>query len=514
MKIRLATRTSALALFQTNRVVDLLLQKDAKLDCEVVGVKTKGDQDQKTALHQLGQTGIFTKALDDAILEGRADVGVHSLKDYPTQMPQGLTLLAVLPRDGVFDAFIPGQHFSGFDSALKVLSGSPRRRAQWQARYPHHTFDELRGNMDTRLAKMHAGDGGIVSAPGLERLGLLPENAQLLDWMIPAPAQGVIAVVGRAGDLELAQIFAQINDQNTYRCAHIERRFMAAVEGGCASPLGALAAPIDDRIHFQGVLLSKDGKREVRVERAFGAEMWPQMGDLLAQELLEQGGSELMEELKREQPTDVLCLKPVTATQRTEALSKGLLLHDLEVLHLAARDFLLEPAEIVGVGSAFGAQQLVPHVMELPSEIWCIGEKASGVLRSAGYAGHVRVFRNSGELVQHFQVYGPKLVYYGAEHSSTNWSNWGIQHVVTYENSPTKPALARQNWDVIAAFSPMGLRSICARNDFPKNTPVVVIGKSTEAEARALGFEQVWCAESANWEGMMKGLEKSATLKK
>lgn len=139
-KLRIASRTSPLAIFQTHEVIDRLKEFHSEWDFCVVPISTKGDRDQSSSLQNLGQTGIFTKALDDAILEGKADIGVHSLKDYPTNVPRGLKLLAVLPRDGYLDAFIPGNNGKLKKDKLALLSGSPRRRAFWLNKYPNHSF--------------------------------------------------------------------------------------------------------------------------------------------------------------------------------------------------------------------------------------------------------------------------------------------------------------------------------------------------------------------------------------
>lgn len=511
-KLRIASRTSPLALFQTHEVIDRLKDIHPDWTFSIVPISTKGDKDQSTSLQNLGQTGIFTKALDDAILEGKADIGVHSLKDYPTNVPKGLKLLAVLPRDGYLDAFIPGNNEKSKEQALTILSGSPRRRAFWLHKYPHHTFKDLRGNMHTRVEKILAADGGIVSAPGLERINLLPENAELLDWMLPAPAQGVMAVVGRDGDPKLEEFIGKINHLETYICATVERNFMATVEAGCASPLGALCHLTDNGFHFEGALLSLDGKTKLTVSRTVTKTEWQELGNLSAQELLDNGGAGLMDEIRAQQPKDVLCLKEIDKKQRQLALDMGLKLHDIEVLNLVPNTFETQAASIAMVASSFGAQQLKNHIAKLPATMWVVGQKATDVLRENGYTGKINTYRNSGELVQAYKEEQPgTAVYYGAERTSQNWPEQGISHIITYRNSAKPPRLARQQWDAILAFSPLGAESALAENEFPKNTPVVCIGERTADAVKTHDFINVIAAAKPDFNTLLETLKNELT---
>lgn len=507
-KLRIASRTSPLALFQTHEVIDRLKEFHSEWDFCLVPVSTKGDRDRSSSLQNLGQTGIFTKALDDAILEGKADIGVHSLKDYPTNVPKGLKLLAVLPRDGYLDAFIPGNNGKLKKDKLRLLSGSPRRRAFWLNKYPNHSFKDLRGNMHTRVDKILATDGGIVSAPGLERINLLPDNAELLDWMLPAPAQGVISVIGRDGDPQLEALVGTVNHLQTFICAQIERDFMAAAEAGCASPLGALCQPENDGFTFKGALLSVDGQQKISISRTIHASEWSNAGKRAAEELLENGGSELMKQIRALQPKDVLCLKEIDKEQRTLALEMGLKLHDIEVLNLLPKYFELIHAEVVMVASSFGAEQLKNQIAGLPETMWIVGQKATELLLNYGYNGNIRVFKNSGELVTAYKNEQPgSAVYYGAEHTSQNWSEFGIEHIITYSNSVKPPRLARQQWDAILAFSPLGVKSALSENNFPKNTPIVCIGERTANTAEADNFTQVYVASQSDFPTLLQTLK-------
>lgn len=511
-KLRIATRTSPLALFQTQEVIDRLEQTYNDWTFPIIPILTKGDKDQSTSLQNLGQTGIFTKGLDDAILQGRADIGVHSLKDYPTNVPKGLKLLGVLPRDGFLDAFIPGNIEKSKEEDLTLLSGSPRRKAFWLHKYPKHTFKDLRGNMHSRLEKILATDGGIVSAPGLKRINLLPENAELLDWMLPAPAQGVMAVIGRDNDSQLEELIGKINHHETYICARVERDFMSSVEAGCASPLGAFCQPIKGGFTFEGALLSLDGRHKLSVRRTVPNAEWQEAGHLAAQEILANGGAKLMAEIRAQQPKDVLCLKEIDKNQRSLALDMGLKLHDIEVLDLVPISFEIKAADIAMVGSFFGAEQLKNQLSEMPREIWIVGQKATDVLTNNGYSGKLATYSNSTELVEAYQEKQPgTAIYYGAERTSQDWNKHGIAHIITYRNSPKPLRLARQHWDAILAFSPLGVGSALQENDFPKETPIICIGERTAETVKSLKFLCVKAASLPEFSNLLQTLKNELT---
>ena len=502
--LKIASRTSELALYQTNAVISELHLHYPDLLIELVPVKTKGDKDQHTALQDLGQTGIFTKALDDCILSGTTDLGVHSFKDYPTVLPEGLELLAVLPRDGYYDAFIPGDNTLDLNDQLTILSGSPRRKAQWLRKYPNHQFQNLRGNMNTRLAKIKNSGGGIVSAPGLERLNLLPSNATLLKWMIPAPAQGVIAVIGRKSKT-LKELLSPLSHQETYRKNTIERDFMSGVEAGCASPLGALVTTQGVNWYFQGILLSEDGKKQVLIQTLVNPKYWKTAGTNFAKELLEKGGKQIMQEIKAKQPLDVLCLKEITLKERQWSLSMGLKLHDINVLTLLPEPFYVAKSLFFIVGSSFGAQQLLPKVNELPEHGFCIGNKAFEILKKSEYNGVLKLFATSDEVLTYIaEKQLNSIIYYGAKNTSADWAHHQIERRITYLNNATFTRLSRQKWDAIAAFSPLGVKSILRHNEIPLETPIVTIGPATAKACKHHGFTNVSSAKVSTFMEVLK----------
>ena len=282
---------------------------------------------------------------------------------------------------------------------------------------------------------------------------------------------------------------------------------MAEVEAGCASPLGALAVPYHDRIRFHGILLSLDGREQVEVKEEFRAELWPEMGKKLARKLLEKGGRPIMEAIRAVQPKDVLFLKPISPATRRDALARGWKLHDVEVVRRAPVDFGPVAADVVAVAGAYGAQRLVDRMEVLPGVIWTVGDRAVEVLKGAGFRGVLRKFDHAEELVAKWHELGrPELVFCGAERSTLNWQGAGMKHLVTYTNTPAHPRLARQNWDAVAAFSPLGVESLLAHNPIDLGTPVVAIGPTMAKACEKAGFTHIFTAAEASVQGVLNTL--------
>ena len=298
--IRIGTRDSKLALWQAEKVKSLL-EAEGQI-CQLVPLKSAGDIDLKTPLNQFGGTGIFTKILDDALLEDRIDIAVHSMKDYPTQAPAGIRIHAVLERAEADDILVHKGHTDfGAEKAI-IATGSIRRIAQWKSKYPQHECTNLRGNVQTRLAKLEANpwQGAIFAKAGLARLGLLPENYIELDWMIPAPAQGIIAITCLENDGETQKILEQINHKPTAIRAKVERDFLRKVEGGCSAPVGAYSEIKGEQIHLIAGIFSMDGQKKVTLEKSVTLSEAGELGSACATEALANGGSAIMESLKNE----------------------------------------------------------------------------------------------------------------------------------------------------------------------------------------------------------------------
>lgn len=300
--IRIGTRSSELALWQANTVKNAL--EKLGYETRLVPVETAGDVMLHKPLYELGITGIFTKTLDTALLSGAIDLAVHSLKDVPTRLPGGIVQAAVLERGSAEDVLVFKENTAFLEQAGVIATCSLRRKAQWLHNYPHHRVEDIRGNVPTRLQKLAARswDGAIFAKAGLERLHLLPENHIVLDWMIPAPAQGAVVVVALEKDVFSVEAASALNHRQAEICTRMERAFLRTLEGGCTAPIGALATVAGDRLALKGILLSPDGSRSVRMEKSAPLSEWEGFGEACAGEVLANGGKELMAEIKRSLP--------------------------------------------------------------------------------------------------------------------------------------------------------------------------------------------------------------------
>ncbi len=296
--IRIGTRDSQLALWQAETVQNKLINLGYKT--EIIPVKSTGDVVLDKPLYELGITGIFTKTLDVAMLNGSVDIAVHSMKDVPTLLPIGIIQSAVLERANTSDILVhKGLDF--LNSEGVIATGSLRRKAQWLHKYPNHQVVDLRGNVNLRLQKLEDNNwnGAIFAKAGLERIEVLPENYINLDWMIPAPAQGAVVVHTMENDSYTFEAVLKLNDQKTDICTAIERSFLRKLEGGCTAPIGAIATIKEDTVSFQGALFSLDGSQKIMVKRQdIRLSEIATFGENCAEEILSNGGEKLMKEIK------------------------------------------------------------------------------------------------------------------------------------------------------------------------------------------------------------------------
>ncbi|MDN4592675.1 hydroxymethylbilane synthase [Polycladomyces subterraneus] len=298
------TRKSALALTQTGWVMDRLREANPRWELRQEKIVTKGDRILDVTLSKIGGKGLFVKEIEQALLDGRIDIAVHSMKDMPGEMPDGLVIGAVTQREDPRDCLITrsGHSLEKLPPGARIGTSSLRRQAQILAYRPDVTVEPVRGNLETRLRKMEEGqfDAILLAVAGLSRMGWQDRVTQALstDIMVPAVGQGALAVQCRADDTEVLEGLKKINDPKTERAVRAERAFLHVFEGGCHLPVGAYAEATDGSIHLIGMVAHPDGRKVLRgaVE---GAEP-EQVGRILAQQLLEQGAGELLSALREE----------------------------------------------------------------------------------------------------------------------------------------------------------------------------------------------------------------------
>jgi hydroxymethylbilane synthase len=302
--LRIGSRGSILARWQAEFVRKQLFQLTG-MEAEVVLIKTSGDKMQQSSLAQIGGKGIFIKELEEALLDESVDLAVHSVKDIPTDTPSRLFFPAVCRRDDVRDCLISnsGTLLANLKQGARVGTSSLRRQAQLRHYRPDLDIRELRGNVDTRLRKVESGeyDAIVLSKAGLDRLGWSQKITEPLstDISLPAVGQGAIAIESRVKDEEAAEILGKLNDEETRTVIIAERSLMAALQGGCQVPLGAWARIERDELLMEAVVCSVDGVQYVRQKATAPPEQAAELGQRMAQMLVEGGARNILDEVNR-----------------------------------------------------------------------------------------------------------------------------------------------------------------------------------------------------------------------
>lgn len=305
-RIRIGTRKSQLALWQANWLKTELEEKHPGLKAELIEFHTTGDKITDVALAQIGGQGLFTKELELALLEDKADLAVHSLKDLPTVLPDGLGIYAYSPREDPRDALLSlkGYKIDDLPAGAVVGTSSLRRRAQLLAYRPDLKVKDLRGNLNTRLEKLRHGgfEAIILAAAGVKRLGLEEYVTQFIspDTLLPAVGQGIIAVEARETSVWVRDLLKPVNDLNSLLAAEAERSFMQTVEGGCQVPMGALARVLGDELNLQGFVASLDGQKVLRAEVLGATAKARELGVKLGQNLLQAGAEQILQQVRQE----------------------------------------------------------------------------------------------------------------------------------------------------------------------------------------------------------------------
>jgi len=495
--IRLGTRDSELALWQANTVKNQLQALGHKV--KLIPVKSTGDLILDKPLYELGITGVFTKTLDVAMINGDIDIAVHSMKDVPTALPQGIVKAAVLKRGNYMDimAFKDNEEFLGSRDAV-IATGSLRRQAQWLNRYPTHTVVDLRGNVNRRLEKLYNNEwnGAIFAAAGLERIGLEPENTIGLTWMLPAPAQGAIMVVAMENDDEVLEACVQLNHEETDTCVTLEREFLRELEGGCSAPIGALSYINKENIvTLKGVLLNVDGSKKLEAELTAPLGKHQNLGIDCAKSILARGGKRLMTELANAGlEINVFSTKKLTPQQQ--------LLLNISV-NADSDDFIkINPNRISPIvlkkthkNVVFTSRNAVEAVLasrsaaELDFEnIYCVGRKTRRLLKNAfGKITHYE--NNAKDLANHLVEFidGTEVTYFHGNLSLEELPNIleennievnAIEAYRTKHSGKAIPASAKG----IMFFSPSNVESYLKENSTDR--VAYCIGETTAKAAR------------------------------
>ncbi|MEY4717898.1 MAG: hypothetical protein RL563_516 [Pseudomonadota bacterium] len=301
--IRIATRQSPLALWQAEHVSTRLRQAFPNIDTELVTMVTRGDKILDAPLSKVGGKGLFVKELEQGMLENRADIAVHSMKDVPVEFPQGLHLAVIMEREDPSDAFV-SNHYRNLEEIPKnarIGTSSLRRQCQIKARFPDSEILSLRGNVNTRLAKLDAGeyDAIILASAGLKRLGLEQRITERLETQdsLPAMGQGAIGIECRDDDSDIHQYLSVLHHDATHLCVTAERAMNARLNGGCQVPIAGFAEIISDRLHMRGLVGHPNGSVLYRTEGSASLDQAEVLGVRLAEDLLAQGAARILSEI-------------------------------------------------------------------------------------------------------------------------------------------------------------------------------------------------------------------------
>lgn len=495
--IRIGTRDSELALWQA-RIVKKLLE-EAGHKAILVPIKSTGDLVLDKPLYELGITGIFTRTLDIAMLNHDIDIAVHSLKDVPTVLPKGIIQAAVLKRGNVNDTLIfnDNEEFLGAKHAI-IATGSLRRRAQWLNRFPTHTITDLRGNVNSRLQKLEDNEdwnGAIFAAAGIGRIGIRPEEAINLDWMIPAPAQGAIMITALDEDDFVKEACAELNHEETEICTTIERTFLNKLEGGCTAPIGALAYIKDEEINFKGVLLSPDGTKRIDVTRVKKLGEHYDMAEYCANFVIERGGKRLMDNIKQsDRKTNVYSTKSFTEDQR-------LLFHEKVVpessdfikisLNRIQPRFLKNEIENVVITSKNAVESLTTNYSAIELQfknIYCVGRRTKRLVENRiGKVKHTE--KNAKKLAEYLveHIEGTQVTYFCSDirldalPTILTENHIEVKEIEAYETKYDGIKIA-DSIEAAMFYSPSTVESFVRAN----NTEVIAfcIGETTAKEAK------------------------------
>jgi len=302
-KLKIATRKSQLALWQANWVKGELEKRNPGLAVELVRIMTKGDKILDVPLAQVGGKGLFVKEIEDALLDGRADIAVHSMKDVPTELPAGLHLAVICERADPRDAWFSqaGTAFRDVPEGARVGTSSLRRQTQLRALRPDLVFENLRGNVDTRLRKLAEGqyDAIVLAAAGVKRLGFADRVTEYLapEVTLPAIGQGAVGIECREADAETNALIAPLKHRPTWTAVLAERAFLARLQGGCQVPIAGFAEVREGEVHLRGLVGSLDGQTVIRGSRKGSTVDAESLGSDLAEELLDRGAREILEEV-------------------------------------------------------------------------------------------------------------------------------------------------------------------------------------------------------------------------
>lgn len=515
--IRIGTRDSQLALWQARKVQRLL--EELEYQTELVPVKSTGDIVLNKPIYELGITGVFTKNLDIALLNEEIDIAVHSMKDVPTVLPEGIVQAAVLKRANHNDILVlkDNEEFLAQPDGV-IATGSLRRKAQWLNRYPQHEVVDLRGNVNSRLQKLEDNkwNGAIFAAAGLERIGLRPKGAVNLSWMIPAPAQGAIMIAALGEDEEVLNACKELNDADTELCTSIEREFLNRLEGGCTAPIGAFARidEVSSELHFKGILLSRDGTKKIEVAKKVPVGKHFFVAKDCANYVIEKGGKQIMmadEGIEKE--NSVFSTKSLSEAQE-KLFNRNIGAESSDFIKVRSNRIspkvIKQPIENVIITSKNGVEALLENFTkeELQFQnIYCVGRRTKKLIQQKiGEVKHSE--KNAQKLAEYLseEIKGGEVTYFCSNlrldtlPAVLSGKGITVNEIEAYKTMYS-PAEVTDKVSGVLFYSPSTVESYIQKNSLDKIA--FCIGESTAKEARK-HFENVQIAKVPTVESVIE----------
>ena len=517
--IRIGTRDSELALWQANKVQRML--NELGYETEIVSIKSTGDIILNKPIYELGITGVFTKNLDIALLNNAIDIAVHSMKDVPTVLPEGIIQAAVLKRANYSDIIVlkDTEEFFARKEAT-IATGSLRRKAMWLNRFPTHTVVNLRGNVNTRLKKLDDNnwDGAVFAAAGLERIGKRPRGAVNLSWMISAPAQGAIMVASLAEDDYIKDACEQLNHYETEVCVTVEREFLHRLEGGCTAPIGAIAY-VDEKtqeVNFKGVLLSKDGKKKIEVAKTAPLNKHRYLAQDCADYIINRGGKQLILDdidVQEESAARVFSTKSLSESQ-TKLFHNNIASENSDFIKVRsnriAPKVVKDVIENVIITSKNGVEALLDNFTKEElnfKNIFCVGRRTKKMIQQKiGPVNHTE--KNAERLAEYLskEMKGDSVTYFCSDLRLDTLSKIltenkiEVNEVEAYKTMYS-PELVSESIDGVMFYSPSAVNSYLQKNTTDK--VAFCIGASTAKEAQKY-FEKVEVAQIPTVESVIE----------
>ena len=517
--IRIGTRDSELALWQANKVQRML--NELGYETEIVSIKSTGDIILNKPIYELGITGVFTKNLDIALLNNAIDIAVHSMKDVPTVLPEGIIQAAVLKRANYSDIIVlkDTEEFFARKEAT-IATGSLRRKAMWLNRFPTHTVVNLRGNVNTRLKKLDDNnwDGAVFAAAGLERIGKRPRGAVNLSWMISAPAQGAIMVASLAEDDYIKDACEQLNHYETEVCVTVEREFLHRLEGGCTAPIGAIAY-VDEKtqeVNFKGVLLSKDGKKKIEVAKTAPLNKHRYLAQDCADYIINRGGKQLILDdidVQEESAARVFSTKSLSESQ-TKLFHNNIASENSDFIKVRsnriAPKVVKDVIENVIITSKNGVEALLDNFTKEElnfKNIFCVGRRTKKMIQQKiGPVNHTE--KNAERLAEYLskEMKGNSVTYFCSDLRLDTLSKIltenkiEVNEVEAYKTMYS-PELVSESIDGVMFYSPSAVNSYLQKNTTDK--VAFCIGASTAKEAQKY-FEKVEVAQIPTVESVIE----------